>query len=100
MQYLHIKNDCKHTDYAINDHVAFSGSKNMDVYSDMFDYLEECYNDGIEFNAEVIWGYYLNKKKNLKILKSLGSHESSYLSTSEERWKFWNMPPQHQIINN
>ena len=99
LEYLHIKDDCSHSDYSINDHVAFSSSKMMNIYSDMYDYLEMCYNEGVEFNTEVIWGYYLNKKKNLKILKTLGGHESSYMSTSKERWGSWGMSPQHKTLD-
>jgi len=65
----------------------------------MYDYLEMCYNEGVEFNTEVIWGYYLNKKKNLKILKTLGGHESSYMSTSKERWGSWGMSTQHKTLD-
>ena len=99
LKYLHIKDDCSHTEYAINDHVAFSNSQVMDIYSNMYDWLETCYNEGIEFNTEVIWGYYLNKKKHLPIAKTLGGHDASYMSTSKERWKFWGMSPTHKILD-
>ena len=98
LSYLNIKNNCNHTEYAINDHLALSNSKTIDVYSDMFNYLEECYNDGIEFNTEVFWGYYIQIKKKLEVLKTLGDTES-YLSTVKERWNFWGMPPQHKILD-
>lgn len=94
---LNIKNNCKHTEYAINDHLALSNSKTMDIYCNMFDHLEECHNDGIEFNTEVIWGYYL-KKNNIKVLKTLGDEES-YLSTVKERWNYWGMTPQHKTLD-
>lgn len=98
LNYLHIKDDCTHTDYAINDHLALSNSKTMDIYSDMFDYLERCYNDGIEFNTEVIWGYYVQVVKNIRVAKTLGKNES-YLSTVRERWRAWGMPDQHKILD-
>jgi hypothetical protein len=98
LNYLHVKDDCTHTEYALNDHVGMSNSYTMDVYSDMFEYLEECYNDKIEFNTEVLWGYYIQIKKKLKVAKTLGKNES-YLSTVKERWSSWGMSPQHDILD-
>jgi len=98
LRYLHVKGDCTHTDYALNDHIAMSNSYNMDLYSDMFNSLEECYNDGIEFNTEVLWGYYIQIKKKIIVAKTLGKNES-YLSTAKERWNSWGMSPQHDILD-
>lgn len=85
LNYLHTKNDCRHTDYAINDHVALSNSKNMDIYCSLFDNLEDHYNNGVEFNPEVILGYHVTVN-GLKISKTLGGVES-YVSTQKERAK-------------
>jgi hypothetical protein len=84
LNYLNIKNDCKHTAYAINDHIALSNSKNMDLYSTTFDNIQDHYIKGIEFNTEVILGYnaYVN---GLSYHKTLGDNSESYVSTQKER---------------
>lgn len=86
LNFLHTKNDCMHTNYAINDHIALSNSKNMDTYSSLFDSLEEHYNNGVEFNPEVILGYHV-AVNGLKVSKTLGDGTESYISTHRERAK-------------
>jgi hypothetical protein len=83
---LHTKNDCMHTYYAINDHIALSNSKNMDIYCSLFDSLEEHYNNGVEFNPEVILGYHI-AVNGLQVNKTLGDGTESYVSTQKERAK-------------
>lgn len=83
---LNIKNDCKHTEYAINDHVAVSNGYNMNLYCNLFDNLEKYYNMGIEFNPEVILGYHM-KYNNVEFAKTLGDNDESYVSTKIERSK-------------
>lgn len=83
---LHTKNDCMHTHYAINDHIALSNSKNMDIYCSLFDSLEEHYNNGVEFNPEVILGYHV-AVNGLQVSKTLGDGIESYVSTQNERAK-------------
>lgn len=82
---LNTKSDCKHTEYAINDHIALSNSNIMDIYSDVFFEIDRYYNMGIEFNPEVILGYHI-LSKNINVIKSLGSDES-FVSTKDQRRK-------------
>jgi len=82
---LNIKNDCKHTSYAINDHIALSNSNNMNVYSEIFYNLDKYYNMGVEFNPEVILGYHIFHN-HIKVSKTLGDNES-YISNRIEREK-------------
>ncbi len=86
LDYLNVKNDCKHTEYAINDHVAVSSSENIDVYCSVIDNLENYYNQGIEFNTEVMLGYNA-MMHGLKYHKTLGDGQESYVSTQFERAK-------------
>lgn len=85
---INVKNDCMHTDYAINDHIALSSSKNMDIYCSIFDYFDLYYNSSVEFNPEVLWGYHL-KNQNVPIAKTLGDNTESYVSTQAERAKIY-----------
>lgn len=84
LNFLHTKNDCRHTEYALNDHIAISNSKNMDIYCSLFDHLQEYYIMGIEFNPEVILGYHI-ATNGLKVNKSLGDGIESFVSTQKER---------------
>lgn len=84
LDYLNVKSDCKHTEYAINDHVAFSNSENMDLYSTVIDNIPKYYQEGIEFNTEVILGYNA-MMHGLKYHKTLGDNEESFVSTKFER---------------
>lgn len=86
LNYLNVKGDCKHTEYAINDHVALSNSKNMDLYSTVIDNMQKYYMEGIEFNTEVILGYNA-MVQGLKYHKTLGDNDESYVSTKIERNK-------------
>ena len=81
---LNIKNDCKHTSYAINDHIALSNTENIDVYSEIFYNLDKYYEMGIEFNPEVILGYHVHSN-NIGVSKTLGDNNESYVSTTLER---------------
>lgn len=84
LEYLNVKDDCRHTEYAINDHVALSKSENMDLYSMVIDNIPQYYKDGIEFNTEVILGYNA-MMQGLKYHKTLGNNTESYVSTQFER---------------
>lgn len=86
---LNTKSDCRHNEYAINDHLALSNSYIMDVYSDIFNKLYYYYNMGIEFNPEVMLGYHI-KNNNIKVDKTLG-YDESYVSTKNERKKNINL---------
>ena len=81
---LNIKNDCKHTSYAINDHIALSNTENIDIYSEIFHNLDKYYEMGIEFNPEVILGYHVHSN-NIGVSKTLGDNNESYVSTTLER---------------
>lgn len=84
LEYLNVKSDCKHTEYAINDHVALSNSENMDLYSTVIDNIPKYYKEGIEFNTEVVLGYNA-MTHGLKYHKTLGDNNESYVSTNLER---------------
>jgi len=84
LESLNVKNDCKHTEYAINDHVALSNSHNMDLYSNVIDNIPHYYEDGIEFNTEVMLGYNAAAYR-LKYHKTLGNNSESFVSTQLER---------------
>jgi hypothetical protein len=84
LEYLHTKSDCKHTFYAINDHIAYSNSENMNVYSNVFNHLQNYYALGIEFNPEVLLGYHITKSK-IKVKKSIKDNASSISSTKERK---------------
>lgn len=86
LNYLHIKNDCKHTEYAINDHLALSNSDNMNIYGDLFNNLQKYYSMGVEFNPEVILGFHIYYS-NIKVAKTLGGEDDSNVSTTPERLK-------------
>ena len=58
----------------------------MDIYCSLFDNLEEHYNDGVEFNPEVILGYHI-EVNGLQVNKTLGDGVESYVSTQKERGK-------------
>lgn len=81
---LNVKSDCKHTEYAINDHLAISNSEIMDVYSEVFFKLQEYCSEGIEFNPEILLGYHI-KQKNIELDKTLGDNEESFIVTKTER---------------
>jgi hypothetical protein len=85
MNVLNTKSDCKHTSYAINDHLALGNSQIMDVYSSVFFNLEMYYNMGVQFNPEVILGYHI-QSSGIQVSKTLGAEES-FVSTRDERKK-------------
>lgn len=84
MNYLHVKNDCSHTEYALNDMIALSNTPNMNIYGDLFNHLDKYFNMGIEFNPEVILGYHI-MYNNVKVAKTLGDKTSGEISTHPER---------------
>lgn len=62
-----VSNDCPHR-MGINDQFAVSSSKNMDVYSTVYDYIEEYYRqDGLPFCNEILLKHHLAKNK-IKVL--------------------------------
>ena len=86
LEKLNIKSDCKHTEYAINDHLAISNSEAMDIYSDIFFNIKNYCSEGIEFNPEVLLGYHIMKNK-IELSKSLGDNEESFINSKIERSK-------------
>ena len=84
LKYLNTKNDCKHTEYAINDHIALSNSDNMNMYSDVIHHLDKYYGMGVEFNPEVLLGFHVYHNQ-IPVAKTLGDNDESYVSTKNER---------------
>lgn len=65
---INAKSDCRHTSYCINDHFAISNSKNMDVYSDTYNYLIKYYSEDKEpFCPEILLGYGLRYDQTRKV---------------------------------
>lgn len=59
---VNIRLDCTHEEGCTNDHFAFGGSENIDVYSNCVNHLDEIVNqDKCVFCPEIILGRYLRK---------------------------------------
>lgn len=57
-----VPNDCPHAG-GINDQFAVGSSKNMDIYSSVYDHIEEYYReDGQPFCNEILLGHHLQKQ--------------------------------------
>lgn len=62
---IYVNNGCTHEQLCINDHIAISNSDNIDYYSDVFNNIDNIYNEGSRYNPEVILGRYIHKKLNV-----------------------------------
>lgn len=62
---VYVNNGCMHEKLCVNDHIAISNSVNMDYYSDVFNNIDNIYNEGSRYNPEVILGRYIHKNLNV-----------------------------------
>jgi len=62
---IYVNNGCTHEKLCVNDHIAISNSDNIDYYSDVFNNIDNIYNEGSRYNPEVILGRYIHKKLNV-----------------------------------
>lgn len=58
--YIYAKDDCTHTSFCVNDHLAISSSQNMDIYSDTYNHLDELVKQHkVNFVPEILLGKWL-----------------------------------------
>ena len=63
VRFLNLPNRCPHPN-AVDDTFAFSSSRNMNIYADLYNHLDEYYNkDGIVFCDEHLLNHHLLKNK-------------------------------------
>jgi hypothetical protein len=68
LNFLNVKGDCTHNIYCLNDHFAISNSKNMDIYSDTYNFLQKYYFEKKQyFCPEILLGYGLFHEPNRKL---------------------------------
>jgi hypothetical protein len=82
MDYLHLKGDCKHNSYCINDHFAFSNVENMNKYCDTYNNIGKMYfKNKVDFCPEILLGFSLNYHYNLdhKIQKHNWNNKVKYV---------------------
>lgn len=86
---LTVKDEKSHDEWAINDHIAISNSKNMDVYSNMYNNLfKTCEIEKCRFYPEVILGRYI-KINNIKLNKIYIDCIIRRYKSFEQNAKYW-----------
>jgi hypothetical protein len=86
---LSVKNEKSHDEWAINDHIAISNSKNMDTYSDLYNNIFEiCKIEKCPFNPEIILGRHI-KINNIKLNKIYIDCIIRRYKSFEQNAKYW-----------